>query len=163
MNVAPKEPHPHPTRRDIVTREGRRCSRVKPCHGTWFFFFFFFFSQLALTWADSRWIRLTQAVSAETGEIGKTADSGRNGRFRPKKKVQNAPFELQLTSSKHQTSTLSHSVTHLSLSVCSLPLSLLSTLRLPCGCETLSHLVTQSLQFILSSALPHAFSTQVLI
>ena len=74
MNVAPEELHSHPTRRDIVMCEGRRYPRVRPCHATWFFFLF---SRLAPTWADSRWIGLTQAVSIKTNETGKTADSGK--------------------------------------------------------------------------------------
>ena len=74
---------------------------------------------------------LTRAVSAETAE---TADSGRNSR--KKKKLQNAPFELNIKpsfSSLHTNTpnsalclSLSPSLTRLSLSLCFLPLSLLA-------------------------------------
>ena len=72
-----------------------------------------------------------------------------------KKKVQNAPFELNnipyFSSSTHfmqtpSSLTLSHSVTRLSLSLRSCLPASVSALRLPCGCETLSQTATQSLQ-----------------
>ena len=86
-DVAPDPTHPRLTRRDAATREGRRrlSVRVTLCHVD--------FS----TRADAAQIRPTRAVSAETTEM---AGSSRNGRVRPKfkkkKKVQNAPFELNL-------------------------------------------------------------------
>ena len=110
---------------DVVTRKGRLCSCVpsRPtasCHMAFVFF--------KPTRADAA---LTRAVSAETAE---TADSGRNSR--KKKKVQNAPFELNIKpsfSSLHTNTpnsalclSLSPSLTRLSLSLCFLPLSLLA-------------------------------------
>ena len=55
----------------------------------------------SLTHADAAQIGPTQAVSAETGETAKMAGLSWHGWVRPKfkkkkKKVQNAPFELNL-------------------------------------------------------------------
>ena len=97
--------------------------------------FCFFLSRLAPTWlrlgpihAESGLNQPESTVSAET------ADSGRNSR--KKKRVQNAPFKLNIkpSFSSFHTNTpnltlylsLSSSLTRLSLSVCSLPLSLLA-------------------------------------
>ena len=121
----------------------------------WFFFLFFFFfsAESRRRGSDSGRFTLNRAISGETSRF-------QNGRFRPKfkkkkKKVQNAPFELNnipyFSSSAHfiqtpSSLTLSHSVTRLSLSLCSCLPASISALRLPCGCETLSQTATQSLQ-----------------
>ena len=117
-----------------------------------FFFFFFFFS------TDSRWRSLNSGqfrpyrVKPADSE---TVDSGRNSKKKKKKKVQNAPFELNnipyFSSLAHfiqtpSSLTLSHSISHLSLSLCSRLSAFVSALRLPCGYETLSQTATQSLQ-----------------
>ena len=94
-DVAPEVSHSRPMRRDAATREGRHCSRIRPRHATWLFIFL---SRLVPTrlrlepiCAESSLNQPKSAVSAET------ADSGRNSK--KKKKVQNAPFELNLKSS----------------------------------------------------------------
>ena len=137
---------------DAATRKGRLCSRVpsRPaasCHMAFVFF--------KPTRADAA---LTRAVSAETAE---TADSGRNSR--KKKKVQNAPFELNIKpsfSSLHTTHTkfsslpLTLSVTHSSLT-----LSMLFASVSAC-CETLSQCrvshLTHFNSFFLQLSLTHS-------
>ena len=131
-------PHPRPTRRDAATREGRRCPRVRPrpaasCHKAFIF--------LKPTHADSH------RRGSGSGRFARNrADLGLYRLESPKrpiqaeiqkkkKKVQNAPFELNIKpsfSSLHTNTpnsalclSLSSSLTRLSLSLCSLPLSLL--------------------------------------
>ena len=98
-DAAPEVPHLRSTRQDATTREGCRCPRpTASCQVA----FVFFLSRLtptcgdvAPTRADSRWIGPTRAW------IGRIGQNRWNERFRPKfkkqkKKVQNAPFELNI-------------------------------------------------------------------
>ena len=108
---------------------------------TFFFFFLNFFSRFVLNRADlgcigRNWLIPKWLIQAEIQKKKKK-----------KKKVLNALFELNnipyFSSSAHfiqtlSSLTLSHSVTRLSLSLCSRLSASVSTLRLPCGCETLS-------------------------
>ena len=83
-DAAPEVPHLRLTWREATARAS---GRVPPCHNTWLFFFK----------ADSRRLAPTRLLLRSI-----RAESGRNGRFRSKfkkkkkKKVQNAPFELNL-------------------------------------------------------------------
>ena len=147
---------------DAATCEGRRCpckglcchasSRVMP-RG---FFFLANLRRLAPTQADSRLIRPTQA---------EMVDSSRNSKKTKRCKMDCLNLILNPTlahfTHTHQTSALwlSLSPSLVSHSLCALCLCLCSLWNTqPVPSQSLD-----SLQFILSSALSHAFLTQVLI
>ena len=112
---------------DTATHEGRRCLHVGPCHATWFF--------LADSHQRGSDLGRFTLNRANSGCIGQKSRFRRKFKKKNKKKVQNAPFELNIKpyfSSLHTNTPnfsylpLSQSVTRLSLSLCSLPLSLLA-------------------------------------
>ena len=128
-DAAPEVPHLRPMRRDAATRRGRRCLRIRPRRATWI-------PRDFRRLAPTR-LRL-ELIHSESGRYG------RNGRFRPKfkkkKKVQNAPFDLILNPTSTQfhlnakTPLLTFRLTSLSsLCLCALCLSAtLPLFRLPC-------------------------------
>ena len=146
---------------DAATRRGCCCPRVRPRRATWIPRGFHRREltrlQRASTWAKSGRLGPESAVSAETAE---TADSGRNSKKKKKKKnpertvlLNTNPTSAQFHS-KCQNTLLTFRLTHfvsvLSASLFRLPLCLSASVSSP-----LLH------QYILSSALSHAFLTQV--
>ena len=139
--MAPKELHLRLTWRD--TR-----GTLLPVRRAASYHVFFFLADSRQCGSDLGRFTLNQVNLGHIGHIGRNRQ---NGRFRPKfpkkkKKVQNALFELNnksYFSSLHPNTKLQLFLTPslISHSFCALCLSV-SALRLPCGCKTLSHLVT---------------------
>ena len=89
--------HSRPTWRDTTTRERHRCLRISAASS--FFFFFFFFSfldtcQLRPILTNSGQIGLYRAKPPKHTDSGHTNAESADSRRNSKKKVQNAPFEL---------------------------------------------------------------------
>ena len=125
-DAAPEVPHPRPTRRDVETRRGRRCLRVRPRRATW----------IPRGFHRREPIRLRRAPTrADSGRLGpESAGTGRNCRYRPKQPI---PAEIQKKKKKKnpertvfteiQNTLLTLRLTHfVSVLVCSLPLCFVS-------------------------------------
>ena len=154
MDAALEVPQPHPTRRDTATRRGHRCPLVRPRHATWIPRAF---SRLAPTRLRLRPIR------AESGRLGPESAEIQK---KKKKGVERTVWLISKpyfspVSHKHQNISShlsSHFVSHFTC-LCALCLCFVSLVAVRHSATR--HSLSLLLQFILSSALSHAFLTQV--
>ena len=121
-DAAPEVPHPRPTRRDVATRRGRRCPRVRPCPTA---------SGHVVFTDASRYgfdARLREPIRADSGlNRPESAGIGRNSRFRPKFKKKKKKNPERTVFTEIQNTLLTLRLTHfVSVLVCSLPLCFVS-------------------------------------